>query len=287
MIRYTAGSSGVEDLIKGDMQFAVLASGSKANCTVVQSAAGNFLIDCGLSARETVRRLEGVGVDPSSLFGVFLTHEHRDHTAGIRVFCKKFKIPVYANAGTAAALDAFGTLDGLSTQIFKTGYALNFGELSIQPFAISHDAAEPVGFDVRYNHSKLVYVTDLGKVTTLVRSVCQDCNALILEFNHDEKLLWGCDYPWNLKQRIASNHGHLSNANAVALVSEVFHEGLKHLVLGHISENSNTHATVRSALAAEIDLSLLETCLCASPYHPTALITVSGDERVLSLAASL
>lgn len=257
------------------MQFAVLSSGSKANCTVVTDGVDAFLIDCGLSARETNKRLVQVGVDPCLLRAVILTHEHRDHTVGIKVFCKKLQLPVYTNAETAATLDMFGTLEGISTKIFKTGYAFNIGSFEINPFAISHDAAAPVGYEILHNQQKLVYVTDLGKVTTLVKDTCRGANGLIIESNHDEQMLWNCDYPWQLKQRIASNHGHLSNVNSANLVKDIFHPNLQHVILAHISENSNTWDTAKKTLENCVDTSLLTTCLCATPYEPTPLITIT------------
>jgi len=261
------------------MKFAVLSSGSKANCTVIQSPNGkSILIDCGLSARETLKRLTAVGIEPQTLQGIFITHEHRDHTVGIRVLSAKLNIPIYANAGTATALELkqIITADTL-VKITKTGHPVIIDDLSIQPFAISHDAAEPVGYVVTADNLKFVYATDLGKVTTLVKSCCQDCQAMVLEFNHDEKLLWECDYPWELKQRIISNRGHLSNKSASILVKETIPSGLKHLVLAHISEHSNTPETAMRTLEEDVNISDLETCVCANPYQPTPPIQLISN----------
>jgi len=251
------------------MRFSVLASGSKANCTVVESRGACLLIDCGLSAKEAVRRLSARGIDPQSVSAILVTHEHRDHVAGIPVLSRRYRVPVYANAETGACLER---IYGLET--FRTGSAFTLGGLSVSSFPVTHDAGDPVGFTFSEAGLKLVYATDLGRVTNVVRDAVRRCNALILEFNHDRGLLRDCCYPWPLKQRIASSHGHLCNDDAAALVAELGHRELRHLVLGHISENSNTPETARGALAACVDTSAFTPCCCADPYRPTPMISL-------------
>ena len=267
------------------MKFAVLSSGSKANCTLIMNGDEAFLIDCGLSAKETISRLNSLGINPTAIKGIFVTHEHRDHTSGIRVLSKKLGVPVFCNFQTSEVLKQYQDFIETNFEIFKTGQTFNLGSFEIQPFAISHDAIEPVGYAVYANGLKLVYATDMGKVTTLVKNVCVESNALILEFNHDEDALWRCDYPWELKQRITSNRGHLSNVSATDLIAEVFHDDLKHLVMAHISEHSNTPELVSKTLETKIDTSKFFSCHHGSPYHTTPLITVCEERTVYDMAS--
>ena len=256
------------------MKFTVLASGSRANCTAVQTRAGTVLIDCGLSARETLRRLNGAGIPAETVSAVIVTHEHRDHIAGISVLSRRLGIPVYAAEGAAPFLEG-----AYAVEVFWDHEPFSICGLEIIPFAITHDAADPVGYVLREDGVKLVYATDLGRVTDVVRAAARGCHALILEFNHDLELLRECAYPWPIKQRIASNHGHLSNGDAAGLVAELLHDDLAHLVLGHISENSNTPRTAMAALAEQIDTACLASCRCASPYQMTPLLAVEERRR--------
>lgn len=253
------------------MRFAVLASGSKANCTFIESGRTRFLVDCGLSAKETARRLAALGVEASAIDGILVTHDHRDHTAGISVFSRKYRIPVYTNLATS---ERIGEIYG--HEEFTTGSDFSLGNFQVHPFPVTHDAEDPVGFSILAEGAKFVYATDLGRVTGVVREAVRGCNALVLEFNHDQDLLWKCEYPWVLKQRIASSHGHLCNDHAAALVKELFHPAFSHLVLGHISENSNTPQTAMSSLSSAIDPSRLAACLCADPYRSTPMMQVDG-----------
>ena len=152
------------------MKFAVLSSGSKANCTLVMNDNEAFLIDCGLSAKEALTRISALGVDSSIIKGIFVTHEHRDHTSGIRVLSKKLGVPVFCNFQTSEVLKQYQDFTETNFEIIKTGHSLNLGHFEIQPFAISHDAIEPVAYAIFSGGLKLVYATDMGKVTTLVRN---------------------------------------------------------------------------------------------------------------------
>ena len=258
------------------MQFSVISSGSKANCTFVESGSTRILIDCGLSARQTERRLLELGIDPSSIEALVITHEHSDHINGIPVFSKKFKIPVYANEGTAEFIPARFALE-----LFATGKPFCIGSLKINPFRIVHDAIDPVGFVIEAEGLKFTQATDLGKVTPLVVDAARGAHALVFESNHDIDLLYASDYPWDLKQRIHSSHGHLSNEASAELLTEVCHSDLLHIVLAHISENCNTPeiavASAKQALAGILP----PTLLCGSQRVSTGLLTV-GEEQVIS-----
>jgi len=257
------------------MRFSVLASGSAANSTFVEVGETRILIDCGLSARQIGMRLDGLGVDVSSVDAILLTHEHSDHIAGIRVLSNRLRIPVYTTAETAAEMgDAFGV------ETIEPGRGFSLGSLMIHPFRVSHDAVNPVGFSIEGGGFRFVQATDLGKVTPNVTYALRDAHALVLESNHDPELLRMCDYPWPLKQRISSAHGHLSNDAMADALTECAHDGLAVVVLAHLSENSNTpnHAMAAGARA----LAARNTTLTYGSVHvATPLFAVEeGLERM-------
>lgn len=252
------------------MRFSVISSGSRANCTFVESGATRVLIDCGLSASQAEKRLRQIGIDPLTIDAILVTHEHRDHVHGIPVFCRRYnRVNVFTNKRTAACLDGVRGL-----REYKTGEAFRFQDLEILPFSINHDAAEPVGYRIQSDNSSFAQVTDIGQVTSLVRQALKGCNAMVVESNHDEDLLRACDYPWVLKQRILSTHGHLSNEGCGELLSSIMHDELINLVLGHISENSNTPAVARETVSRYLPSRLAKSLTCASIYQPTPFIEV-------------
>ena len=264
------------------MRYAVLSSGSRANCTYVEAGGRSFLIDCGLSAKQTELRLRRLGIDPESLEGILITHEHGDHTRGISVMSRRYKIPVLANEATAAQLDASRLY---ALEHFTTGQTFEFGSCSVHPFSIVHDAVEPVAFSLHHEGLKLSHVTDLGRVTPVVRDRMKFSHALVLEFNYEPYLLQSCHYPWQVKQRIASTHGHLSNQDAAALVADNWTPDCMHLVLGHLSENSNAPEFAVQALSEAVPLESFAGVFCGSPLEESPLIQVGecrGPQGILS-----
>lgn len=226
----------------GSLRFASLSSGSKANSFFIHYKDTRVLVDCGLSAKEAAKRLHGIGEDADAIDAVIVTHEHSDHIAGVRVFAQRHKTAVYVNPGTFHA--APGTSLAIAEEqlnFFEAGQTFKVGDLMFDPFSVSHDAADPVMFKVSANNRCLVLATDLGYVTPLVRQYVKEAHALVLESNHDPRLLEDAPYPWSVKQRIQGRSGHLSNESAASLVEELAALRLKPEVLlaGHISENSN------------------------------------------------
>jgi phosphoribosyl 1,2-cyclic phosphodiesterase len=196
-----------------------------------------MLIDAGLSGRETLVRLASIGVDAESLDGILITHEHSDHVRGVGVLARRLKLPVL---GAARALHAARQVIGKTELIeFDPGTKLLFKGLAIDPFPITHDACDPVGFRIEGREGCVGFATDLGIATRLIQEKLKGCRALVLEFNHDEQMLQDGPYPWYLKQRVKSSHGHLSNAQGTSLLEELLHPGLEGVFLSHLSEANN------------------------------------------------
>lgn len=222
------------------MKLCVLASGSSGNCTFVSAGATRILIDAGLSGRETERRLTEIGEDPADISAICLTHEHGDHIAGLGVLHARFGMKVYANGGTIEALDdRQPKLGSLEWMVFSTGAAFKIGGLTMEPFSVSHDAYEPVGFIVSAGGVRAGIATDIGVGTHLVRERLRGCNALVIESNHDENLLAGAMRPWYLKQRIAGRQGHMSNQGAAKILADVAGPDLFRVFLAHLSNECN------------------------------------------------
>lgn len=230
------------------MKFCVLGGGSKGNATYVEAGDTRILIDAGFSGIEIDRRLKAIGVDSHGLSAVLITHEHTDHTRGIRVLARKKGVAVLANPPTALAT-LNGECAGVRVCEFGTGEPFVFQDLHIHPFSVSHDAADPVGFHITDGRWSLGYCTDTGLVSRVMRHRLQGCHALILESNHDPGMLREGPYPAYLQQRVLSKTGHLANRDAAALLADLLHEGLRHVVLSHISETNNSHAMVNTAIA--------------------------------------
>jgi phosphoribosyl 1,2-cyclic phosphodiesterase len=219
----------------------VLGSGSEGNATLVQSGGSALLIDAGFSGRDLEQRLDQVGVPANELDGIIITHDHGDHTRGMGVLARRFGVPLFLTSKTLAACSSL--LNGREdVRPYASSQPFRIGPFEIQPFLTVHDAADPVAIAVRHveNGSKLGVATDLGRPTAAVRAALRECHVLVLEANHDEAMLWNGPYPWSVKQRIASSHGHLSNRASAHLVRELFHSGLCSIVLAHLSAHCNT-----------------------------------------------
>ena len=218
--------------------FQVLASGSRGNAILVCSRKTRVLVDAGTSCKELVGRLARTPVEAKKLDAVLITHEHSDHVSAVGTFSRKFNLPVYMTRGTLENLPSnIGRC--ASVTVFGTGRCFEIGDLLIHPFATSHDACEPAGFIIENNGLRLGICTDLGIVTNLVKVRLKGCHGLVLEANHDVGRLLEGPYPWFLKQRIRSAHGHLSNEEACNVLEAVHHEGLRCVILAHLSETNN------------------------------------------------
>ncbi len=220
------------------LNFCVLGSGSKGNCTLVESGSTAILIDAGFSGKEVRRRLALVDRSPEDLTAIMVTHEHGDHISGVGVLSRKYNLPVYANAGTHLASEA--RVKKLHKRVeFGTGEPFVIDGLDVHPFRISHDTADPVGFVISDGCAAVGYCTDTGRVTKLIAHHVRKCRALILEANHDQQMLMDGPYPMPLKQRVRSNQGHLANGDAARFLAGLVDSSLQYVVLAHLSETNN------------------------------------------------
>jgi phosphoribosyl 1,2-cyclic phosphodiesterase len=194
-------------------------------------------VDNGLSGKELYRRLDLVGLDPTRIEAVLVSHEHRDHILGVGVVARKLHLPVYITEETYDRVAP--VLGSVKCRPLAAGRDLRIGELSIHPFSVSHDAVDPVGFTFTNARSKLGLATDLGVSTALVKEHLAECGALIIEANHDPQMLMDGPYPWETKRRVRGRQGHLSNDDSAELLEAVFHRDLTKVVLAHLSETNN------------------------------------------------
>jgi phosphoribosyl 1,2-cyclic phosphodiesterase len=258
------------------IRLSVLASGSRGNSAYVATDRVRLLVDGGLSAREIERRLLSIGASPKELNGIVVTHEHVDHVRGVGTLSRRYKLPVYLNKQTYLHLpDSVGRLD--QKEEFVTGRSFFIEDLTIHPFAISHDGIDPVGFTLANGSVKIGVCTDLGAATKLVCRHLQHCSVMILEANHDTEMLKNGPYPWPVKQRIKSRLGHLSNQQSAEILTRVFSETLQEVILGHLSETNNTSEMVLQTFTVMLPRHMRDrlriTLACQQhPVDPTVLL---------------
>ncbi|MEJ5360064.1 MAG: MBL fold metallo-hydrolase [Desulfobacterales bacterium] len=216
----------------------VLGSGSRGNAIFVSDGKTSLLVDAGLSARETTRRLRERGLDLAGVDALLLTHEHRDHVQGAERLVRRRRMPVYLTAGTWKAAPGLRDLP----EVFPVacGLPLRIGTLTVEAFSVPHDAREPVGFAITAAAGRIGIATDLGCATDAVRDHLRGCRLLVLEANHDPAMLQTGPYPPFLKQRIAGARGHLANGETGRLLAALLHPGLEQVILAHLSETNNT-----------------------------------------------
>ncbi len=234
------------------MRFASLGSGSEGNGLLVQCGETLVLLDCGFSRAEAERRLSRLGVSPSDLDGILVTHEHTDHMNGVAGLVRQHHVPVYGSFGTLAALWADG-LDGFPqhlARVLRCGQPVLLGGLEIEPFSVPHDAREPLQFVLGDGVRRLGVLTDVGHSTPYIEAVLRCCDALFLEANYDEQMLRDGPYPPALKARVGGRFGHLSNGDAAALLGRLEHARLQHVVAAHVSQKNNTADRARNSLAS-------------------------------------
>ena len=220
------------------IELCALASGSNGNCYYIGNEQDAVLVDAGISCKQILIRINQAGLDVSKIRGIFISHEHSDHIRGARVLSNKLSIPTWFSQGT------FNTVSKLEqpakSGIFVPGKTVKIGSFTIHPFLKNHDAAEPCSFRIEYDGWHVGVFTDIGEACSQVKQHLRKCHAVFLETNYDEKMLWDGFYPYHLKQRVASSHGHLSNDQAFELIRDHAGPELVHVFLSHLSGENNS-----------------------------------------------
>jgi phosphoribosyl 1,2-cyclic phosphodiesterase len=256
-----------------------LASGSRGNSTFIARNGSGLLVDAGLSGRQTTLRLEARGLDPATLRGIVITHEHRDHTNGARVLARRYHVPVFVHEAVRPKVKLDGVAD---VRTFGNEAVLEIAGLEVRPFTIPHDSVEPLAYVVGDGRNEVGVATDMGMPTRLTVERLRRCRAVVLEFNHDLQMLMEGPYPWWLKQRVRSRLGHLSNEDALEILQQLVDRGVEVALLGHLSQENNrpelVHALALEQLARtgneHVSVSVLE------QDRPGPLVTLDREVAV-------
>ena len=222
------------------MKFCTIASGSSGNCAYANIGEQHFLIDAGISGKRIENALFEMNVH--NLNGIFITHEHRDHILGAGVMARRFKLKIYATPLTwrfFATHRSLGALDANQIKVIAPNKPIDINGVTITAFSTMHDAIQPVGYTFEHNYKKIAVTTDLGCATDIVKEHLRESQIIMLESNHDPDMLRNGPYSRSLKERVASKYGHLSNADAGVLLTEIADANLQHVVLAHLSEDNN------------------------------------------------
>jgi phosphoribosyl 1,2-cyclic phosphodiesterase len=234
------------------VKFTILGSGSAGNCAYVETPEARILVDAGFSPRQIRQRLAGIGRTPENLTAILITHEHADHISGLTGIAAKLNIPIYCNRDTKDAFE-FQLKAKFNCNLFTTGASFEIADVLVETFSIPHDAQDPVGFLLRTARGNIGFATDLGHTTKLVLDRIRAANVLVLESNHDVKMLQDCPRrAWPLKQRILGRHGHLSNVAAAEAAAQIMSAGLRHLYLAHLSSECNKPELAQHVMAEQL-----------------------------------
>ncbi|MGY0694637.1 MBL fold metallo-hydrolase [Virgibacillus sp. FSP13] len=262
------------------LRFSVLASGSTGNAFYIESEKERLLVDAGLSGKKMDNLLSQVQVDPETLTGILVTHEHSDHIKGLGIIARKYNLPIYANEKTWKAME--GSIGNISLdQKFHFGMETvkTFSDLEVESFGVSHDAAEPMFYTFRHDGKKVALVTDLGYVSERIKKTVEDADAYIFEANHDVGMLRMGRYPWNVKRRILGDSGHVSNEDSGLALTDIISNRTKRIYLAHLSQDNNMKDLARMSVGSvlkergiEVDktIKLVDT----DPNIPTSMYDV-------------
>lgn len=239
------------------MRLCSIASGSSGNCIYVGSDNTHLLVDAGISKKRIEEGLQELQVKGEELDGILVTHEHADHIQGLGVFSRKYGVPIYATAGTLKGIETCKSLGKMPEGLYKEITVDNdfmIGDINVHSFAISHDANQPSAYRFEQRGKKVAVATDLGTYDQYIVENLKNLDAILLESNHDVHMLEVGPYPYYLKQRVLGNRGHLSNELSGRLLCDILHEGLKKVVLGHLSKENNFAELAYETVKLEVTL---------------------------------
>ena len=252
------------------MRLMSIASGSSGNCIYLGSGTTHILVDAGCSKKKIVEGLNRLDLTLEDVDAVFLTHEHSDHIGGLKTLLKAREIPVYATAGTLGAIPF--PEDARAVNTIRADEPVILGDLTIDPVTICHDAAEPVCFRVENGTGAVAVATDMGCFDDYTVKHLSGVNALVIEANHDVRMLQTGPYPYHLKQRILGKNGHLSNDACGALLTKLLHDDLNTVMLGHLSERNNLPELAYETVRLEIEMN-------DTPYHASDFRLLVADRK--------
>ncbi|QST00044.1 MBL fold metallo-hydrolase [Pontibacillus sp. ALD_SL1] len=263
------------------MHFSVLASGSTGNAFYIGTEKQKLLVDAGLSGKQLERVMSQVDLDPNDLNGILVTHEHSDHIKGLGILARRYNLPIYANEKTWKAME--GHIGKLTTDQkfdFSMETVKAFGDLEVESFGVSHDAAEPMFYVFRHNGKKVALVTDTGYVSERMKKTVEDADAYIFESNHDVEMLRMGRYPWNVKRRILGDKGHVSNEDSALALTDIIGNSTKRIYLAHLSQDNNMKDLARMSVGnmlTERGIPLGDTIdlFDTDPNHATPIYTLN------------
>lgn len=239
------------------MRLCSIASGSSGNCIYTGGEHTHLLVDTGISKKRVEEGLKALDIKGEELSGILITHEHIDHVQGLGVFSRKYEVPIYATKGTIEGIKKISSIGKMPEGLFheiQTDETFTLGELKVEPFKISHDANEPSGYRIGDGDKSVAVATDLGKYDDYTVEHLKNLDAIVLEANHDLKMLEVGPYPYPLKRRVAGDKGHLSNELSGRLLCDILHDNLKHVVLGHLSKENNYEELAYETVKLEVTL---------------------------------
>lgn len=239
------------------MRLCSIASGSSGNCIYAGTENTHFLVDVGISGKRIEKGLNEIGLTTKEMSGILITHEHIDHISGLGVLARRYGLPIYATKGTIAAIrevKAVGVIEPVLFHAIECDREFQIKDVVVAPIAISHDAAEPVAYIIQRGKQSVGIITDLGTYDTSILHKLKGLDAVLLEANHDVRMLQTGKYPYLLKQRILGDRGHLSNEASGQLLGKILHDTLKTVVLGHLSKENNYEELAYETVKLEISM---------------------------------
>lgn len=259
------------------MRFVSIASGSSGNCIYAGTEHTHILVDAGISAKRIEQGLFEVGLKPSELSAICITHEHSDHVKGLGVLARKYEIPIYATEGTLREIRKIKSLGEYPEELLtpvRPDVDFFVGDLTVKPFHIDHDAADPVAYRIQSETKAVAVATDLGHFNQYTIDHLLELDAVLIESNHDLRMLETGPYPYYLKRRIMGDFGHLSNENAGRLLDCILSDRLQHILLGHLSKENNLPELAYETVKLEVDEG--DCPYCSSDFH----MAIASRERM-------